>query len=97
VKHAGILAHSTEGAALCFPAFCREGFRRVGNNEHPEVTLDYIAFAYSMPAWDAGDHARIRATLSVSADFFAPELTLALLLYNQGVADRARSGAPPRG
>jgi hypothetical protein len=41
-KHVGILAHSTEGAALCFLAFCQEGFRRLGRNEHPDVTLDYI-------------------------------------------------------
>ena len=26
MKHVGILAHSTEGAALCFLAFCQEGF-----------------------------------------------------------------------
>jgi len=77
--HCGILAHSTEGAALCFLAYCQEGFRRVGRHEHPDVTLDYIAFGYSMPAWDAGDHAPIRATLATSvrrlaqagADFFA--------------------------
>jgi hypothetical protein len=25
MKHLGILAHSTEGAALCFRAFCQEG------------------------------------------------------------------------
>jgi aspartate racemase len=56
--HLGILAHSTEGAALCFLAYCQEGFRRTGRNEHPDVTLDYIAFGYSMPAWEAGDYAR---------------------------------------
>ena len=26
MKHLGILAHSTEGAALCLRAFCQEGF-----------------------------------------------------------------------
>jgi len=71
MKHVGILAHSTEGAALCFLAFCQEGLRRLGRNEHPDVTLDYIAFGYSMPAWDAGDYARIRSTLSVSVDRLA--------------------------
>ena len=50
MKHVGILAHSTEGAALCFLTFCQEGFRRLGRNEHPNVTLNYIAFGYSMPA-----------------------------------------------
>jgi aspartate racemase len=93
MKHVGILAHSTEGAALCFLAFCQEGFRRLGRNEHPDVTLDYIAFGYSMPAWEAGDYGRIRATLSVSAgrlaragaDFFAcPDNTAHLALEEPG-------------
>jgi hypothetical protein len=34
MKHVGILAHSTEGAALGFLTFCQEGFRRLGRNEH---------------------------------------------------------------
>jgi aspartate racemase len=93
MKHLGILAHSTEGAALCFLAFCQEGFRRVGRHEHPDVTLDYIAFGYSMPAWDAGDHASIRATLATSverlaragADFFCcPDNTAHMALEVPG-------------
>jgi aspartate racemase len=79
MRHLGILAHSTEGAALCLRAFCQEGFHRLGPHDHPDVTLDCIALARSMPAWDDGDHGSIRATLSVSvrrlasagADFFA--------------------------
>ncbi len=66
MRHLGILAHSAEGAALCFRAFCQEGFRRLGPDDHPDVTLDCIALARSMPAWDEGDHRSIRATLSVS-------------------------------
>jgi aspartate racemase len=33
--------------------------------------MDYIAFGYSMPAWDAGDHASVRATLATSAQRLA--------------------------
>jgi aspartate racemase len=93
MKHVGILAHSTEGAALCFLDFCQEGFRRLVRHEHPDVTLDYIAFGYSMPAWDAGDYASIRATLSVSverlaragADFFVcPDNTAHMALEHPG-------------
>jgi aspartate racemase len=93
VKHLGVLAHSTEGAALCFLTFCAEGFRRHGRHEHPDVTLDYIAFGYSMPAWDAGDHAAVRATLATSAerlaragvDFFAcPDNTAHMALEVPG-------------
>ncbi|HZD37023.1 MAG TPA: amino acid racemase [Actinomycetes bacterium] len=93
MKHLGILAHSAEGAALCFRAFCQEGFRRLGPDDHPDVTLDCIALARSMPAWEAGDHDSIRATLSVSverlaragADFFAcPDNTAHMALERPG-------------
>lgn len=79
MKHLGILGHSIEGAALCFRAFCHEGFAELGPHDHPDVTLDCIALARSMPCWDDGDYASIRAILSASigrlaragADFFA--------------------------
>jgi aspartate racemase len=78
MKHLGILAHSVEGASLCFRAFAQEGFRELGPHDHPDVTLDCIALARSMPAYGAGDLSSIRATMSVSvqrlaragADFF---------------------------
>ncbi len=66
MEHLGILAHSTEGAALCLRAFCQEGFRALGPHDHPDVTLDCIALARSMPAWDSGATDEIRATLAVS-------------------------------
>jgi aspartate/glutamate racemase len=93
MAHLGILAHSTEGAALAFLAFCQEGYQRTGRDEHPDVTLDYIAFGRSMAAWEAGDHAAVRATLAVSAgrlaragaDFFAcPDNTAHLALETPG-------------
>ncbi len=93
MKHLGILAHSPEGAALCFLAFCQEGFRRLGGHEHPDVTLDCIAFGFSMPAWEAGDHASIRTTLGRSvqrlaragADFFVcPDNTAHIALEVPG-------------
>jgi aspartate racemase len=93
MKHLGILAHSTEGAALCLRAFCQEGFTELGPHEHPDVTLDCIALARSMPSWDQGDYASIRATLSESvqrlacagADFFVcPDNTAHLALEEPG-------------
>jgi aspartate racemase len=65
--HVGILAHSAEGAALCFKAFCHEGFTRLGPNEHPDVTLDLIPLSRSMPSWDSGDYQQVRAILAESA------------------------------
>jgi aspartate racemase len=93
MKHLGILAHSAEGAALCFRAFCQEGFGELGPHDHPDVTLDCIALARSMPAWDEGEHDSIRATLSLSvrrlaragADFFVcPDNTAHMALERPG-------------
>jgi aspartate racemase len=93
MKHLGILAHSAEGAALCFRAFCQEGFARLGPHQHPDVTLDCIALAHSMSAWDGGDHRSIRDTLAVSvgrlaaagADFFVcPDNTAHMALEEPG-------------
>ena len=67
MKHVGILAHSVEGAALCLRAFCQEGFRELGAHSHPDVTLDCIALARSMEAWEQADYAPIRAILAQSA------------------------------
>lgn len=70
-RHLGLLAHSVEGAALCLRAFAQQGFRELGPDDHPDVTLDCIALARSMPAWDAGDLASIRSTLGTSVDRLA--------------------------
>jgi aspartate racemase len=93
MHHLGIAGHSAEGAALCFRAFCQEGFQRIGPHDHPDVTLDCIALARSMPAWDEGDHAAIRATLALTvqrlaragADFFVcPDNTAHMALEAPG-------------
>ncbi|MCK2217772.1 amino acid racemase [Actinomadura sp. ATCC 31491] len=93
--HLGILAHSTEGAALSFLSFCQEGFHRLGDHDHPDVTLDYIPFGRSMPAWDAGDHDTVRRTLAASvtrlartgaAFFICPDNTAHLALERPGDA-----------
>ena len=93
MKHLGILATTPEGAALCFRVFCQQGAGALGPHEHPDVTLDCIALARSLPAWDRGDLNAVRATLSVSvdrlaragADFFAcPDNTAHLALEQPG-------------
>ena len=71
MPHLGILAHSVEGAALCFRSFCQRGFAEIGAHDHPDVTMDCIALARSMPAWNAGDLATIREILAVSAQRLA--------------------------
>jgi aspartate racemase len=71
MRHLGIVAHSVEGAALCLRTFCHLGSTRIGRYQHPDVTLDCIAFGPSMPAWDAGDFGTVRATLATSVDRLA--------------------------
>jgi aspartate racemase len=71
VKHLGILATTTEGAALCFRVFCQQGSAELGLHEHPDVTLDCIALARSLPAWARADYQSVRATLSVSVQRLA--------------------------
>jgi aspartate racemase len=64
------------------------------------VTLDCIAFGRSMPAWDAGDHDSIRATLSLSvqrlaragADFFGCADNTAHMALERPGADLALPG-----
>ncbi len=93
MKHVGILAHSVEGAALCFKAFCHEGMRVLGPHQHPDVTLDCVAMGHSMDAWESRDHDAIRKILAASAatlaragaDFFAcPDNTVHLALELPG-------------
>jgi aspartate racemase len=88
----GILAHSSEGAALCFLEFCRNGFREA-RHMHPDVMLDCEAMGRVMPAWDAGDHVAVRAFLAQSiqrladggCDFFAcPDNTAHIALETAG-------------
>lgn len=89
----GILAHSVEGAALCFRAFAQAGFDELGPHLHPDVSLDCVAMGHSTAAWDSGDYASIRATLARSverlaragADFFiCPDNTAHLALELPG-------------
>jgi aspartate racemase len=89
----GILAHSSEGAALCYLTFCREGFREMGRHMHPDVMLDCTAMAHAMPAWEAGDLPAVRGIMANSierlaaggCDFFAcPDNTAHIALETHG-------------
>jgi aspartate racemase len=93
MQHLGILATTPEGAALCFRAFCQEGFRQLGPHDHPDVTLDCTPLARNLAALGRGDYGSVRATLSASArrlaaagaDFFVcPDNTSHLALEQPG-------------
>jgi len=93
MKHIGILAHSFEGATLCYRTTCLEGVRRLGPHLHPEVTMTGIAMHFMMDAYEGGDHARVRELFqpeiaklhAASADFFiCPDNTAHIALELEG-------------
>jgi aspartate racemase len=71
VKHIGIVACSAEGAALCYRTICREALTLVGKNDHPRITLDSIAMARWLPAFDVGDYAGVARFMLESARLLA--------------------------
>jgi aspartate racemase len=93
MKHIGILAHSYEGATLCFHEMCAEGVRRLGPHLHPEITLTCSAMAHSLDAWNRGDHDELRAMFvddakkleMADADFFVcPDNSAHIALESPG-------------
>jgi aspartate racemase len=78
MKHIGILAHSFEGAALCYRTMCLEGVKRQGAHRHPEITLTGVAMAAALDDWERRDLATLRAMFmadakklaAAGADFF---------------------------
>jgi aspartate racemase len=77
--HIGILAHSADGAALCFLEMVREAARQAGAHEHPEITLSILPMSPALELYRRGDLAGVRAHLGRTAarlaaagcDFFA--------------------------
>jgi aspartate racemase len=89
MKTIGIVAHSAEGAALCFLTTCREGVTRLGPHMHPPVVMSAIPMGLSMPAWEAGKHATVAMFLTrgvqqvadAGADFYiCPDNTAHIVL-----------------
>jgi len=67
MHHIGILAHSADGAALCLLETVRESARRLGEHQHPEVTLSLLPMGPTLGAYEAGDLPAVRAHLARSA------------------------------
>lgn len=93
MKHVGILAHSAEGATLCYRTAWMEGVRRLGAHRHPQISMTGVAMAEALPAWEAGDLAALRALFAAdaerlaaaSADFFVlPDNTAHIALEAPG-------------
>lgn len=93
MRHVGLVGHSVEGASLCLRTLCQRAFEELGPHQHPDVTLDLSAMARSMPSWEAGDYAAVRAILAenvrrlarAGAEFFAcPDNTAHLAFEAEG-------------
>ncbi|MEZ5995002.1 MAG: amino acid racemase [Hyphomonadaceae bacterium] len=69
--HIGILAHSADGAALCFLEMVREAGRELGAHEHPEITLSILPMGPTLDAYDKGDLAAVNAHLRKTAQRLA--------------------------
>jgi len=53
--HIGILAHSADGASLCFLEMIRESARVLGPHLHPEITLSILPMGEVLDAWERND------------------------------------------
>ena len=93
MKHIGILAHSFEGATLCFRTACLEGVKRLGAHMHPEITMTCSPMALVLDAWEREDNAELRAFFArdaeklaaAGADFFVcPDNTAHIALESAG-------------
>lgn len=69
--HIGIVACSTEGAALCYRTISLEGSRKLGRHDHPEVSLHSFPLAEYMTCIDAGDWAGVAELMLGSAEKLA--------------------------
>ena len=94
MRHIGILAHSFEGATLCFRTACLEGVKRFGPHMHPEITMTCSPMAQVLDAWERGDNNELRDFFMEDArklaaarcDFFVcPDNTAHIALEASGV------------
>jgi aspartate racemase len=93
MNHIGILAHSFEGATLCFRTACLEGVKRLGPHMHPEITMTCSPMALVLDAWDRGDNQKLRGFFMEDArklaaagcDFFVlPDNTAHIAMESEG-------------
>ena len=67
MRHIGILAHSADGATLCFLEMVREAGRRLGEHQHPEITFSILPMGPTLEAYARNDLPAVRAHLARTA------------------------------
>jgi aspartate racemase len=70
-RHIGILAHSADGAGLCYLEMVREGARHLGEHEHPEITLSILPMGPALEAYNRNDLIAVNEHLRRTADRLA--------------------------
>ena len=66
-RHIGIVAGSSEGAALCYRTICLEAPALMGEHNHPEITMNSVALAEHMRHVRANDWEALAEALLASA------------------------------
>jgi len=66
-KHIGIVAGSSEGAALCYRTICLEAPAIMGEHNHPEITMNCVPMSEHMPHIVEDDWAASAELLLASA------------------------------
>lgn len=89
MKTLGIVAHSAEGASLCFLEACRSGGESLGAFMHPTIVMSAVPMALSMPGWENDDYQAVaehltkgvRLVAAAGADFYiCPDNTAHIVL-----------------
>jgi aspartate racemase len=70
-RHIGIVACSSEGAALCYRTICLEAAERMGVHDHPEVSMHTHPLAQYMRAIRADDWDAVARLMLSSAEKLA--------------------------
>ena len=71
MRHIGILAHSADGAALCFLEMIRAASARLGSHNHPEITLSILPMGPALESYARQDLAAVRTYLARTAERLA--------------------------
>jgi aspartate racemase len=91
--HIGIHHYSVEGAVLCYHEIMLEAQRRMGEHQHPVVTMTGLAMAPTIREWDRKDYSALRARsfevverlARTGADFFlCPDNTSHIAMEHEG-------------
>ena len=91
--HIGIHHYSVEGAVLCYQEVMHDAQRRLGDHQHPVVTMTGLAMAPTIPEWNRKDYPALRARSAAvverlartGADFFlCPDNTSHIAMEHGG-------------